>query len=47
MQHPHSPTELALLNHWQRGFPLVDAPFAAIAQQEQLPTAQVLASYAQ
>ena len=47
MQQAHSPTELALLNHWQRDFPLVDAPFAAIAQQEQLPTAQVLATYAQ
>ena len=47
MQHPHSPTELALLNHWQRGFPLVDAPFATIAAQEGMPPAQVLATYAQ
>lgn len=47
MQQAHSPTELALLNHWQRDFPLVDTPFAAIAQQEQLPTAQVLTTYAQ
>ena len=47
MQHPHSPTELALLNHWQRGFPLVVAPFATIAAQEGMPPAQVLATYAQ
>ena len=47
MQQTHSPTELALLNHWQRGFPLVDAPFATIAAQEGMPPAQVLATYAQ
>ncbi len=47
MQHPHSPTELALLNHWQRGFPLCATPFAAIARAEQLSVAQVLAHYGQ
>lgn len=47
MQHPHSPTELALLNHWQRGFPLCAAPFAAIARARQLSVAQVLAHYDQ
>lgn len=47
MQQPHSPTELALLNHWQRGFPLCAAPFAAIARAQQLSATQVLAHYGQ
>ncbi len=36
---------LALLNDWQRGFPLVREPFAAIAQAHGLPAAEVLARY--
>ncbi len=43
--HSLSPPTLALLNHWQRGFPLVEHPFAAIAQAENLAPAQVLATY--
>ena len=39
--------ELALLNPWQRGFPLVRAPFQQIAQQAGMEVDAVLAGYAQ
>ena len=37
--------DLALLNDWQRGFPLEAEPFARIAQAHGLPAAGVLARY--
>ena len=40
-----SPATLALLNDYQHGFPLCDAPFAAIAQQNGLAPDAVLAQY--
>ena len=40
-----SPATLALLNDYQHGFPLCDAPFAAIAQQTGLTPDAVLAQY--
>lgn len=39
--------ELALLNPWQRGFPLVRAPFQQIADQAGMAQDAVLAGYAQ
>ena len=39
--------ELALLNPWQRGFPLVRAPFQHIADQAGMAQDAVLAGYAQ
>ena len=39
--------ELALLNPWQRGFPLVRAPFQQIADQAGMSVDAVLAGYAQ
>ena len=39
--------ELALLNPWQRGFPLVRAPFLQIAAQAGMDEDAVLAGYAQ
>ena len=39
--------ELALLNPWQRGFPLVRAPFQQIAAQAGMEVDAVLAGYAQ
>ncbi|TXH86882.1 MAG: Lrp/AsnC family transcriptional regulator [Rhodoferax sp.] len=42
-----SPATLALLNDYQHGFPLCDAPFAAIAQQTGLDADAVLAQYQQ
>ena len=39
--------ELALLNPWQRGFPLVRAPFQHIADQAGMAVEAVLAGYAQ
>ena len=39
--------ELALLNPWQRGFPLLRAPFDAIAAQAGMDVDAVLAGYAQ
>ncbi|WP_051603107.1 Lrp/AsnC family transcriptional regulator [Simplicispira psychrophila] len=46
---PHSlpALELALLNPWQRGFPLVRAPFQQIAHQAGMELDAVLAGYAQ
>lgn len=42
----HTPSAtLALLNDYQHGFPLCDAPFAAIAQQNGLAPDAVLAQY--
>ncbi|MBF5006932.1 siroheme decarboxylase subunit beta [Diaphorobacter caeni] len=38
-------TALALLNQWQRGFPLVDEPFAAIGETLALSGKQVLDRY--
>lgn len=38
--------DLALLNNWQRGFPLVRQPFATIAAELGLDSSQVLAAYA-
>lgn len=46
MHRPHSALELALLNHWQRGFPLDREPFAAIGRSVGLDAATVLAHYA-
>ncbi len=37
--------DLALLNDWQRGFPLEDEPFAAIARRHALDAERVLARY--
>jgi siroheme decarboxylase len=45
MPHTAAPHTLALLNRWQHGFPLVAAPFAAIAAAAGLSEAQVLAGY--
>lgn len=41
----HTAQELALLNHWQRNFPLLAEPFAEIARVQQLTVAQVLEHY--
>lgn len=45
---PSSPNthHLALLNHWQRGFPLCAEPFAAIGESMGLDAAAVLSGYA-
>ena len=39
--------ELALLNPWQRGFPLCDEPFAVVGAALDLSAAQVLQAYRQ
>lgn len=44
---PHSDLRLALLNPWQRDFPLVREPFTHIATTVGLSTDAVLAGYAQ
>ena len=44
---PLAALELALLNPWQRGFPLVRAPFQHIADQAGMAQDAVLAGYAQ
>ena len=44
---PLAALELALLNPWQRGFPLVRAPFQQIAGQAGMDVDAVLAGYAQ
>ena len=44
MDSPYSPLEFALLNDWQRGFPLVPQPFAAIAANVGADEAAVLAA---
>ena len=41
-----TPNDLPLLNHWQRDFPLVRQPFAAIGNALGLRESQVLADYA-
>ena len=43
---PHSDLRLALLNPWQRDFPLVREPFAHIAARLGMPADEVLAGYA-
>ena len=43
---PHSDLRLALLNPWQRDFPLVREPFTHIATTVGLSTDAVLAGYA-
>ncbi|MBN9341953.1 MAG: Lrp/AsnC family transcriptional regulator, partial [Comamonadaceae bacterium] len=43
---PEQALDLALLNPWQRGFPLLPEPFAAIGQPLGLGAAEVLAHYA-
>jgi DNA-binding Lrp family transcriptional regulator len=43
---PHSDLRLALLNPWQRGFPLVREPFAHIAGTLGMSADEVLAGYA-
>ena len=42
MDSPYSPLEFALLNDWQRGLPLVSAPFAEIARKVGVDEAAVL-----
>src|SRR3990167_5280718 len=43
---PHTDLRLALLNPWQRGFPLVREPFAHIASTLGMSADEVLAGYA-
>ncbi len=43
---PLDPRDLQLLDRWQRGFPLVPAPFAEVARQERRDEAEVLAALA-
>ena len=46
MNATYTPLEFRLLNDWQRGFPLVPAPFAALAQELGSDEATVLAAFA-
>ena len=43
---PEQALDLALLNPWQRGFPLLPEPFAAIGAPLDLGAAEVLTHYA-
>lgn len=43
MNTPLDPIDFALLNDWQRGFPLVSRPYAALARRLGLPESAVIA----
>jgi DNA-binding Lrp family transcriptional regulator len=47
MDSPYTPLEFELLNAWQRGLPLVERPFAAIAEQAGASETAVIETLAQ